>query len=88
MNKGAVLYSPLWKQSLTNLRMRKGRALITDIGRELYCPRCKEFWPADTEFFHSTPSHRDGLAFWCKACYSVADKLRRDKNKQKLKEIA
>lgn len=37
----------------------------TDLGTELQCSVCKEFWPADAEFF--SPKG----AFWhsaCKAC--------------------
>lgn len=32
------------------------------------CSRCKEYWPADSEFFYSVKSG-DGLNQWCKACY-------------------
>jgi hypothetical protein len=32
------------------------------------CSRCKEYWPADTEFFYSVKDD-DGLNQWCKACY-------------------
>lgn len=32
------------------------------------CSRCKEHWPADTEFFYSVKKG-DGLNEWCKACY-------------------
>ena len=35
--------------------------------REKFCPRCKEWWPADKEFFYSN-GHR-GLHSLCKACY-------------------
>jgi hypothetical protein len=32
------------------------------------CSRCREYWPADTEFFY-TKKGTDGLHDWCKACY-------------------
>lgn len=32
------------------------------------CSRCKDYWPADTEFFYSVKAG-DGLNQWCKACY-------------------
>jgi len=35
---------------------------------EKFCPKCREWWPADTEFFHRNPSTPDGLATYCKAC--------------------
>lgn len=37
---------------------------------EKYCPRCKEWWPADSEFFTSDRSSKDGLYHWCKACFT------------------
>lgn len=48
----------------------KGRYALTSIGLERRCSRCKEMWPADTEFFFAfhAPSS-DGLASHCKACY-------------------
>ncbi len=36
---------------------------------EKRCPKCKEYHPADSEFFYATKSEPDGLAAWCKACY-------------------
>ena len=36
------------------------------IGRQRFCPRCKEFWPADSEFFFSDGN--GGFHSWCKAC--------------------
>lgn len=44
--------------------------MFSNIGREKKCPKCTEFWPADTEFFHSVPSNASGLNGWCKACYA------------------
>jgi hypothetical protein len=36
---------------------------------EKYCGKCKEWWPATTEFFYSNKSSSDGLYQWCTACY-------------------
>lgn len=33
------------------------------------CSRCREHWPADSEFFYASKAERDGLYPWCKACY-------------------
>lgn len=36
---------------------------------EKFCRKCKEWWPADTEFFYSNKSQPDGLYRYCIACY-------------------
>lgn len=38
----------------------------TNEGKERLCAKCKEWWPADGEFFHRTGG--DVLHCWCKAC--------------------
>lgn len=38
-------------------------------GREKYCAKCDEWWPADLEFFYSDPRGGGGLFSCCKACY-------------------
>lgn len=44
---------------------KQPRIIETDLGREQRCSKCREYWPADTEFFHQL---RDRLSSWCKAC--------------------
>jgi hypothetical protein len=44
------------------------RTVETDIGTEKYCLSCKEYWPADTEFFEFHPSSKDRLSQRCIAC--------------------
>ena len=39
-------------------------------GREKFCSRCQDWWPADREFFYSNPGKVANLADWCKACYA------------------
>lgn len=39
---------------------------FTEIGREIQCARCKDFWPNDNEFFFFTKGRAHS---WCKACY-------------------
>lgn len=39
----------------------------TDLGTELRCSKCGEYWPMDSEFFFR--SRRDGFRSPCKACY-------------------
>ena len=32
------------------------------------CLVCKEYWPADTEFFYDSKTHHDGIGDTCRAC--------------------
>jgi hypothetical protein len=34
------------------------------------CLKCGEEWPADGEFFFRSARRKDGLAAWCRACWS------------------
>jgi len=45
--------------------------LDPELGLVRYCPDCKEYWPADTEFLHYTGARGGGrkLHSYCKACY-------------------
>lgn len=42
-------------------------AIVTELGRELKCNRCGDFWPADEEFWYREGAR--GFHSWCKACY-------------------
>ncbi|WP_336726234.1 hypothetical protein [Achromobacter ruhlandii] len=44
----------------------------TELGTEIQCSRCKDFWPADGEFFYTA---RGKLHTWCKACYLSDEKV-------------
>ena len=44
----------------------------TELGTEILCSRCKDFWPADGEFFYTA---RGKLHPWCKACYLNDEKV-------------
>lgn len=55
-------------EKLLALRLKSGIYRYEDDELLKRCPRCKEHWPADSEFFYSTRSG-DGLSDWCKACY-------------------
>jgi hypothetical protein len=54
---------------LLSKRLRNGKYRIELDGLYKRCSRCKDYWPADTEFFYKTPSSSDGLFEWCKAYY-------------------
>jgi len=70
MSKPTVIYSPLWPEHLTKMRLNNGKAVIHPIiGRMKLCNRCDEHWPADSDFFHTSQKKKDGLNNWCKACY-------------------
>lgn len=36
---------------------------------ERRCSTCKDYWPADTEFFHTAVGDASGLHCYCRACY-------------------
>lgn len=56
--------------TLLSKRLRSGKCRFDEFGTlEKQCSRCKEYWPADTEFFYATSSTGDGLHNWCMACY-------------------
>lgn len=63
-------YCPIPTRSCMRLRLQKGTYALTSIGLESRCSRCRETWPADTEFFHSQPGSATGLSSICKACRS------------------
>lgn len=42
---------------------------FTELGLELQCTQCKEYYPAEAEFFFRTKKNRWGLTSRCKACY-------------------
>lgn len=70
MAKATIPYSPVWPERLLRIRLKSGKAKLDhDYGRLLFCVRCDEYWPADSEFFFTRPSNTDGLNNWCKACF-------------------
>lgn len=49
--------------------LKRGRYRRDDDGvLEKKCSGCRDYWPADTEFFFSSGGC-DGLSTYCKACY-------------------
>lgn len=70
-------YSPIPKPLALAKGMQSGRYALTDLGLERRCSDCNETWPADTEFFWSSPSTGSGLHSWCKACYRARTQARR-----------
>lgn len=46
-------------------RVRRA-AIQSELGTEIQCSQCKEFWPADADFFFFS---KGAPHSWCKACY-------------------
>ena len=44
----------------------------TELGKEVQCAKCLEFWPADLEFFYFSGGRPHS---WCKACYATDPKV-------------
>lgn len=44
----------------------------TELGDEIKCSKCGEFWPADAEFFFMNKGRPHS---WCKACYRSDPKI-------------
>lgn len=61
-------YCPIPSASLRAKRLTSGKYQLTVIGLEKHCPRCRDYWPADTEFWFGSKTS-DGLFSWCRACY-------------------
>jgi hypothetical protein len=55
-------------ESLLRKRLANGKYCYEDDELHKQCSRCKDYWPADTEFFYAAKGG-DGLNEWCKACY-------------------
>lgn len=51
--------------------------MLTDTGLEKRCTSCRNFWPADTEFYYPAKKAPGNLHSWCKACYGEWRKARR-----------
>jgi len=57
-------------QALLTKRLASGKYRLDEDGElEKLCTKCKEYWPADTEFFYPNSGDLDGIWKMCKACY-------------------
>lgn len=51
-----------------HIKAQSKRYRMGELGAEARCSRCREWWPADSEFFYK---QSDGQPHsFCKACYS------------------
>lgn len=53
-----------------------------DEGPEKFCGTCREWWPADPEFFCRDSGSPSGLFHACKACCADHQRATRDRKKQ------
>jgi hypothetical protein len=59
-------FSVLMPAAVRAKRIRRGTYRLDEDGMlEKRCPRCGEYWPADTEFFYA---HADELSSYCRSC--------------------
>lgn len=66
--------------------MTGGRASReTELGTEIQCAACCEFWPADPEFFYFAKGKPHS---WCKACYAAAESTKRKRERWLEKQAA
>lgn len=63
--------------------MAQRKIVITELGEEMQCSRCSEYWPADEEFWYREGAR--GFHAWCKACYR---EWRRANDKKKAAKAA
>jgi hypothetical protein len=57
----------------------------TELGEEVQCAKCLEFWPADVEFFYFNAGKPHS---WCKACYLTDPKVIAKQQRWQEKQIA
>lgn len=59
----------IFSERLFKIRMKSGVFRFIDNLLHKRCSRCRDYFPADTEFFYAATGEKDGLCNWCKACY-------------------
>lgn len=64
-------YCPIPSPDVLAKRLASGVYVFTEFGLEMRCSKCREYYPADTEFFFSQPNSAGGLHRCCKACYLI-----------------
>lgn len=67
MNDELIVACPTPK--LMQKRLASGAYQHGEEGLEKRCSKCREYWPADSEFFYASRGEPDGLIHTCKACY-------------------
>lgn len=78
IERGAV-FTPIPTIKQLHGRLQSGKWMPSDIGMQAECSQCREYWPADTEFFDR--HNISGLASICKACCSERKLIRYHKIK-------
>lgn len=62
------IYCPLPTKRVLERGLGNGNYIFTELGLELRCNYCGQYWPADTSFFHKDSSSSKGLHGYCTAC--------------------
>jgi hypothetical protein len=57
----------------------------TELGTEIKCASCGEFWPADPEFFYFSGGRPHS---WCKACYLTSPLIAAKRQREVAKKRA
>jgi len=65
--------------------MAQREIVITELGTEMKCGRCNEYWPADKEFWYQEGAR--GFHSWCKAWYGEWRKANDRKKAAKAAEV-
>ncbi len=62
--------------------MTRLQTVTTELGLEKLCSKCREYYPADTEFFAHMNRGPLFLHSWCRACQAEdrADRYKRTRN--------
>ncbi len=58
---------------------------ITELGEEVKCAMCNEFWPADPEFFYFSGGQPHS---YCKACYATKPSVIEKRQRWRAKRAA
>lgn len=64
-------YCPVPSAHIMAVRLKNGVYAMTECGLEKRCSKCRDYWPADTEFYYVAPSKEGGIGDWCKACFDA-----------------
>lgn len=65
-------------------RIKRGVYAFFDAELHKRCLVCKEYWPADTEFFYNSEAHQDGIGDTCRACSCEQRQYHRSKPQNRL----
>lgn len=77
--------------AINNSDQSNPRYIETELGKEKFCPECKEYWPLDSEFWSKRIAVLSGgntsirYESACKCCYSIRYRPHKVKTKNRIK---